>query len=226
MKHTTFTHHHVWGQTTWGCPSVATQQADRSSLLDVIARRRSVRDFSEKDIGDDLLRMLLEAARTAPSVHNVQPWLFGIVRGQKKQSVSEVLHRHSATMMIGFHAVMEQAARIIQSAPVAVVVWNRCPISCRIAKVKDIDPEYVEQVKSYEVQSVAAAIENMWLAATSLGLGMSWLGIAAFCEQEINRLLGAQGSLIAILAVGYQHPGIQSPMTGRKAFEDTVHFFS
>lgn len=194
-------------------------------VLEAIATRRSVRDFGDREVGDDALFTLLEAGRAAPSVHNVQPWFFGIVRGEKKQAIAEVLRQRCAGMLVGFHAVMEQGAKIIDAAPAVMVVWNRCPLSCRLERVKDMAREYIEHVKSYEIQSVAAAIENIWLAATGLGLGMAWLGIPAFCEREINALLGVRGTLVAVLALGYPKGARGEAPTTRKALKDIAHFF-
>jgi len=208
------------------CVHRASIRCEGPSVLEAIATRRSVRDFADREVGDDALFTLLEAGRAAPSVHNVQPWFFGIVRGEKKQAIAEVLRRRCAGMLVGFHAIMEQGAKIIDAAPALLVVWNRCPLSCRLERVKEIATEYIEHVKSYEIQSVAAAIENIWLAATGLGLGMAWLGIPAFCGQEINALLGVRGSLVAVLALGYPKDGPgEEPLTTRKALKDIAHFF-
>lgn len=49
------------------------------SLLDVIFRRRSIRNYRSEPIPDDTLRNILEAGRLAPSADNAQPWHFIVV---------------------------------------------------------------------------------------------------------------------------------------------------
>jgi nitroreductase len=49
-------------------------------LSETIASRRSIRKFKEKDISDETIRVLLEAARLAPSGSNLQPWRFVVVK--------------------------------------------------------------------------------------------------------------------------------------------------
>ena len=53
------------------------------SIIKVIRERRSVREFLEKDVPDELIMDVLEAARWAPSSKNSQPWEFIIIRDQE-----------------------------------------------------------------------------------------------------------------------------------------------
>ncbi len=52
-------------------------------MLDVIKRRRSVRHFDGREIPDEVMNVILEAGRWAPSGANMQPWRF-IVVSQKE----------------------------------------------------------------------------------------------------------------------------------------------
>jgi len=53
------------------------------SIIKVIRERRSVREFLEKDVPDELIMKVLDAARWAPSSKNTQPWEFIIIRNQE-----------------------------------------------------------------------------------------------------------------------------------------------
>ncbi|MHA1834014.1 MAG: nitroreductase family protein [Candidatus Baldrarchaeia archaeon] len=53
------------------------------SIIKVIREKRSVREFLEKDVPDELIMKVLDAARWAPSSKNTQPWEFIIIRDQK-----------------------------------------------------------------------------------------------------------------------------------------------
>jgi nitroreductase len=58
--------------------------------------------------------------------------------------------------------------------------------------------------RTMEIQSSAAAVENLMLAATSLGLGTVWLGILYLIKDETLRLLGEPGGeFMAVIPVGY-----------------------
>ena len=47
--------------------------------MDIINKRRSVRQFSDKVVSNDLISSLLKAAMQAPSAHNQQPWRFIVI---------------------------------------------------------------------------------------------------------------------------------------------------
>ena len=58
--------------------------------------------------------------------------------------------------------------------------------------------------RTMEIQSSAAAVENLLLAATSLGLGSVWLGILYLIKDEILRFLDEPaGEFMAVIPVGY-----------------------
>ena len=55
-----------------------------------------------------------------------------------------------------------------------------------------------------EIQSSAAAVENLLLAATSLGLGSVWLGILYLIKDEVLTFLGeTKGEFMAVIPIGY-----------------------
>lgn len=49
------------------------------SILDIIKKRRSIRNYNKKNVPRDLLWQLIEAAIWAPSGSNIQPWYFIII---------------------------------------------------------------------------------------------------------------------------------------------------
>jgi nitroreductase len=56
-------------------------------MIELIRKRRSVREFSDKPIPRDCLEQIIDAARFAPTARNVQPWEFVVVteRGSLKK---------------------------------------------------------------------------------------------------------------------------------------------
>ena len=55
-----------------------------------------------------------------------------------------------------------------------------------------------------EIQSSAAAVENLLLAATSLDLATVWLGILYLIKDEVLKFLGEpNGEFMAVIPVGY-----------------------
>ena len=144
--------------------------------LDFIFRRVSVRKFQTKDVDDSTISLILEAGNAAPSACNLQARDFVVVRDKKtKAALSE--------------AAGEQTS--IVEAPVVI-------ISCA-NHTRSMDQGAHGRFCA-EIDAAVAA-ENMFLAASSLGLGAVWVG--GFDEKEVASLLSIPVRPIAILPVGY-----------------------
>jgi nitroreductase len=97
------------------------------------------------------------------------------------------------------------AARSIHSAPVVVVVANTGELINHGTDLFQIEREQaLDFFKTMEIQSSAAAIQNLLVAATSLGLATVWLGILFLIKDDVLRLMGEQaGEFMAVIPVGY-----------------------
>lgn len=155
----------------------------RVKIMDVfeaIKGRRSIRAFKRRDVSDENVEKLIDAAMWAPSAGNIQPCEFIIIR---KPDVKRRLAE----------AAWEQS--FIEEAAVAIVV---CANENRSSQ------RYGDRGKSlYCIQDTAAAIQNIHLAAYSLGLGTCWIG--AFKEHDVRQILNVPQGIrpVAIVPVGY-----------------------
>jgi len=166
-------------------------------VFECIVTRRSVRTYEKKDVPNELIGQLLEAAVRAPSAGNIQPWEFIVVKDieLKKQLASAALSQ-----------------RFIEEAPVVIVVCAN--------PEKSVD-KYGERGKSlYCIQDTAAAIENMLLTANSLSLGTCWVG--AFEEDEVRKILSIPQKLkpVALITVGFPREYEKLTATSRIPFEN------
>ncbi len=165
-------------------------------IFELIRARRSIRSFDpSKPVSDEMLRKILEAGTWAPSAGNTQCWRFFVVRDEriKRRLASEAGHQP-----------------FIAEAPVVIVVT---------ADLELIERSYGERGKNtYSLQDTAAAIQNMLLAITALGLGSCWVG--AFLEEKAAKILELPPNLrpLAILPVGY--PAEKPPAPKRKRLEE------
>ncbi len=117
--------------------------------LDFIFSRRSIRKYLDKEVPETLLHDLLEAGMAAPSARATDPWHFLVITDR------ETLNRMTTALPNG---------RMLLTATAAIVAcgdMNRA----------------LEGFESYMLQDVSAAVENILLAAGTLGLGSCWLGI-------------------------------------------------
>ncbi len=175
-----------------------------NETLETIRQRHSVRRFAEEDIGDDLIRLLLDAANRAPSAENRQSWRFLIVRGRKKTDLAAL----ASKLAVGFprpaSVLLRMAARTISAAPVVIAVVNTGELIRHGKEVFRVESgETRDFFRTMEIQSSAAAVENMLLAATSLGLGAVWLGILFLIKGDVLKFLGEpNGEFMAVVPVG------------------------
>ncbi len=149
-------------------------------LFEAMRRRHSVRSFApDAEVSDGEVEVLLRCACTAPSAGNVQPWRFVVVRDHE---VRRSLAR--AALGQGF----------VAQAPVAIVVCADLEAHARAYGRRGVE--------LYAIQDTAAAVQNILLAATALGLGSCWVG--AFHEGEVAETLGLPEHWrpLAILPIG------------------------
>jgi nitroreductase len=64
-------------------------------MLNLIQKRRSIRQYTHEPLSDTDIKALLEAAMAAPSANNVQPWEFIVVRREDFRRQLAELHSWS-----------------------------------------------------------------------------------------------------------------------------------
>lgn len=160
--------------------------------MEAIITRRSVREFKDESVSDEIVEQVLEAGRWAPSGLNNQAWRFIVVRKTETKGSLSGLTNYGA---------------IIKNAPVLVAVF--------------LDKQSMYD-HTKDVQSIGACIQNMLLAIHSLGLGAVWLGEILKNKEKVNNMLGAPDSyeLMAVIALG--HPVDKAGRSGRKELSELV----
>lgn len=160
--------------------------------IEAIKTRRSVRRFTSKSVSDEIIEEILEAGRWAPSGLNNQAWRFITVKSPETKEELSKLTEYGAA---------------IKNAPVLIVVF--------------LDKEQMYHYTK-DVQSIGACIQNMLLAAHSLGLGAVWLGEILKNRESVNKVLEAPEhyELMAVIALG--HPAEGAGSSGRKELSELV----
>ncbi|MCL1849589.1 MAG: nitroreductase [Clostridiales bacterium] len=121
-------------------------------VLEAIADRRSIRGYKPEQITKEQLDILLKAANEAPSARNSQAWHFTVV--QNKDIIKEVVDEANAKLN------RDASADIFYGAPTVIF------ISC--------DPD----AHPWARLDCGIAVENIALAAHSIGLGSVIIGMA------------------------------------------------
>ncbi len=175
-------------------------------MIQEILNRRSIRKYKSESVPKQIIEEIIKAGTLAPSSKNRQPWNFIIVSGKSKLEVLDVMERgikreselpllhESAKYLPG----AEYTLRIMRQAPVIIFIVN--PLGVALDKYLNAEERIYEICNA---QSVGAAIENMTLTATELGLGSLWICDTYFAYKELCGWLNKEGELLAALAIGY-----------------------
>ncbi|THB72369.1 MAG: nitroreductase family protein [Desulfobulbaceae bacterium] len=184
-----------------------------NETLKTIYARHSIRQFETRPVDNDTIRMILDAANQAPSAHNQQSWQFITIREEKKSALSKLVSNRAVDFPKPSSSILRMAARSIASAPVIIAVKNTGSLIQHGSELFRIDRDQsFDFFRTMEIQSSAAAVENLLLAATSLGLGSVWLGILYLIKDDILDFIGEEkGEFMAVVPIGYPKKTAKGP---------------
>jgi 5,6-dimethylbenzimidazole synthase len=176
-------------------------ELDASLLLDIILHRRDTRGnrFLDRPLEDRQVQQLLTAALHAPSVGFSQPWEFVLIRDKDtRRQIKESFSEENAAASAAFDDRQQEYARLklegILEAPLNIAVFYR-----------PSDKPVLGQASMKEVglYSVVCAIQNMWLMARALNIGMGWVSILDPIKVSLILNAPAEHQLVAYLCIGY-----------------------
>jgi nitroreductase len=164
-------------------------------LFEAIRTRRSIRAYMPKEVEQEKLDHVLEAARLAPSGANRQAWRFIVIRDAE-------VRRQLAGITRGQDFVAD--------APVVIAATATDP------SVTTGSGEPAHRI------DIAIAVDHMTLAAHDLGLGTCWIG--AFDQRGAEQVLGVpkEAEVVVLLTLGY--PAKEGVFRGRKSIEEIVSY--
>jgi nitroreductase len=176
-----------------------------NETLKNIQERRSIRSFAKEEISDEQISVLIQSANQAPSAHNQQAWRFIVLKAKKKNGLAELVAHGASRFPRPAQALLRMSARSIASAPVVIAVANTGDLIEHGTELFKVEKKMAHDFfRTMEIQSSAAAVENLLLAATSLGLATVWLGIMFLMKDEVLEYLGEPiGEFMAVVPVGY-----------------------
>ena len=182
-------------------------------FYDVLNRRRTIRDFSDRKVSDDLLKKILDAALKAPSNDHLHQMEFVVVRGRENilRLISPVAKNtqkfqqtaiNAAASMDGdekamfMDALPKQQRMLLQSDCLVLPFFRQrdCPL-CKP----------LEQSSLNYFASAWAAVENILLAATAEGLSCAFRIPIENESEHVKKLVGApdEYEFTCFLAIGY-----------------------
>lgn len=171
-----------------------------------IMSRRSIRKFKNKEISDDVLRNMLEAARFAPSWANTQCSRFIVVRDSaSKEKITEAFPPRNP----GFSSIL--------TAPVVIIAFaEKFKSGFYKGEASTNKGEY------WYMFDVALALQNMVLTAWENGIGSVYLGL--FDANKLAKAFNIPNNyeVVAVLPFGY--PDEEPKCPPRKSLSEIVYY--
>ncbi len=164
-------------------------------LLELIKSRRSIRRFSPTPIAKEMVEAILEAAMSAPSAVNKQPWHFLVIERRDLLDRIPEIHPH---------------AKMVKEATLAILVIG--------------DPT-LEHAPGYHLLDCAAAVQNALLAAHSMGLGAVWVGVQPRPErvEALRKMFAVPEHLVPFALIPMGYPAEELP-PGQRYKAERVHW--
>jgi nitroreductase len=171
--------------------------------MECIRSRRSIRQFTEQTISDEVMQELLEAVRWAPSWANSQTWEVVVVKDPETRK-----------KLVDATSVNRGSQAIIEAAAV-MVFCSRQGVSGTKEGV------YATSKGDWSMFDCALACQNFCLAANSRGLGTLYIG--RFNHQQVDAILGLPAGIesVVIIPVGFAAKVPKAPP--RKSLAEFVH---
>ena len=182
-----------------------------NDVIKNILSRRSVRRFKTDQIPDDDLNLILEAAKSAPSGMNAQSWHFTVIQNKKKLERLNSLIINST--MSSSDDITKKTLNYFYNAPTVIIVSNEAESSS--ASTPEFDS--------------SAALQNIFLAAHSLGIGSCWIQILTYTDDasDVRDYLTELGvpknnKVYGTAIIGYQDGEINSDIPKKEGTVNIV----
>jgi coenzyme F420-0:L-glutamate ligase / coenzyme F420-1:gamma-L-glutamate ligase len=185
----------------------------RFGSADVLAARRTVREFTTAPVDPAAVRRAVAAAITAPAPHHSTPWRFVILESERaRRTLLDDMREAWVTDLRGDGFTQEQITRRLRRgeplyrAPLLIV-------PCLHAEAAHTYPDQRRNASEREMFVVAmgAAVQNLLVALAVEGLGSCWVSSTMFCRETTRAALGLPPDWDPMGAVGVGHPAAPAP---------------
>lgn len=175
-------------------------------LIGAIKTRRAIRCYKLDAIPEEKLNTILEAARWAPSWKNTQCWRFIVVKGRETKA------RLAETLRPG-----NPSCSAIKEAPVVIVAC------AQLGESGFHEGELLtDKGDWWYMYDVALAMQNLTLAAHTLGLGTVHVG--SFDAQKAAQILSVPQGVVVIVMMPLGYPAKEIEAPPRKQLSELVFY--
>lgn len=171
-------------------------------FFELIKQRESCRSYDEsREVEEEKIQAMLEAAVLSPSACNGQPYHFTVCRGEKAKQVA------AATQSLGLNKFASQAPVVIVISEKPYV--KKAAMGARVAK--------------NDYRSIDIGIATAYLTAAATEVGLSTCILGWLDGEKLQNLCGLDGVVRLVITVGYaKEEGVREKK--RKSLEELTTF--
>lgn len=179
-----------------------------SSFIELIRTRRSVEVYTRREVPEVTILRIFEAGRWAPSAHNAQPWRFiAITDYNVKRRLAESMAQEWVEDLARDGVSPDIRKNLVESS---IEHFTEAPVLIIASVTMEGMDKYTDERRQHlehlmATQSLAAAIQNILLAAHSEGLCSCWFCAPLFCQDVVRKILGIPRDVEpqALITLGY-----------------------
>lgn len=202
-------------------------------FYEVLEKRRTYRDFSDREVSDEILKRVISAAFKAPTNNHLRQFEFVVVRGREniakviaplsknmaafKDLVFEVDDSDDKDKMAMFADALPKQQKMLMQSGLLILPFFRQKQSPLLKPVEQSSLNYFA--------SAWCALENMLLAATAEGLGTVFHIPVSDETKKIKEIVGAPEGyeFTCLLTMGYPAENAFLPKQKEINIEDRIH---
>jgi len=183
-------------------------------VLEAIKTRRGILKYKTTPVDNKTIEVVLGAARWAPSWSNTQCWRFIVVRDNKIKS-------QLADTLFGdlIKGVPNPAVDAIKTAPVVIVA---CAEVGQSGRSRDAPEPDTDKGDYWYMFDVALAMQNLVLAACSLGLGTRYVG--GIDAKKVAEILEVPEGFCVVAMTPLGYPVEDPEVRPRKELSEIVFY--
>ncbi|MFH1364432.1 MAG: nitroreductase family protein [Candidatus Aenigmatarchaeota archaeon] len=169
-------------------------------VKEAIQKRRSIRKYQKKEVPDELIKGVLDAARLSPSAHNAQPWKFFVVADpetKEKLRKNKIFHQD-----------------FVYTAPVIIICCADPDAYKELNEWKDHKKQH------YSLIDISIASSSLVLRAAELGLGTCFIGWME--KEKVKDVLNIPKDYMTPYAITLGYPDENPKPRSRNSMETII----
>ena len=178
-------------------------------VIEAIVNRRSLGKMTKETPPRELIEKVLATAVHAPNHYNTQPWRFFVLSGKAREDLADELAESLRLRMSDLDPAKLEGLMLAERAK---------PMRSPVLIVVGVSPEKDDPMQMREdLQASSAAIQNMLLAANSLGLAAIWRTGDGAYDDHVKAYFGLRPSdaIAGMVYLGYADTSLP-PMPSRE----------